>query len=47
MPQRMTANESPAPVRTSPHGSAPERTPSMIVFMSVACGAGISFVPNV
>jgi hypothetical protein len=43
----MTATEIPAPERTSPHGSAPDSTPSMMVFMSVACGAGISFVPNV
>src|SRR5438067_8562947 len=35
------------PVPTSPHGSEPARTPSITVFMSVACGAGSSGEPNV
>ena len=42
----MAPIESPAPVSTSPQGKAPDSTPSMIVFMSVACGAGSSVVPN-
>src|SRR5437762_1588653 len=54
-----TANESPGnpamiaqiasadPVPTSPHGSEPASTPSITVFISVACGAGSSGEPNV
>jgi hypothetical protein len=45
-PHNMAPIESPAPVRTRPQGRAPASTPSMIVFMRVACGAGISFDPN-
>src|SRR3954462_7192776 len=36
-----------APTPTSPHGSEPASTPSMTVFISVACGAGNSGEPNV
>src|SRR5688500_8934753 len=36
-----------APTPTSPHGSDPESTPSITVFISVACGAGRSGDPNV
>src|SRR5947207_666828 len=39
--------ESAAPVPTSPHGSDPASTPSITVFISVACGAGSSGEPNV
>ncbi len=42
----MAPIESPPPLSTSPQGKAPASTPSMIVFMSVACGAGISLEPN-
>src|SRR3954462_9441473 len=35
-----------APTPTSPHGSEPASTPSMTVFISVACGAGNSGEPN-
>src|SRR5437763_6844742 len=35
------------PVPTSAQGSEPERTPSMTVFINVACGAGSSGDPNV
>ena len=37
----------PPPLRTSPQGSAPASTPSTIVFIRVAWGAGISFEPKV
>ena len=36
-----------APLPTSPHGSDPASTPSITVFISVACGAGRSAEPNV
>ena len=36
----------PVPVSTRSQGRAPESTPSMMVFISVACGAGISGEPN-
>ena len=39
-PQSIAPIASPAPVSTRSHGSAPASTPSMIVFISVACGAG-------
>jgi hypothetical protein len=34
------------PVPTSPHGSEPASTPSITVFINVACGAGNSGEPN-
>src|ERR1044071_384871 len=37
----------PAPGRTGGHGSEPASTPSITVFISVACGAGRSGEPNV
>src|SRR5258708_19136009 len=43
----MAQIESAEPVPTSAHGSEPESTPSMTVFISVACGAGRSGEPNV
>ena len=45
-PQSIAPIESPAPVSTRSQGSAPASTPSMMVFISVACGAGISREPN-
>ena len=36
----------PPPVSTRPHGSSPDSTPSMIVFISVACGAASSLLPK-
>src|SRR6266498_1545195 len=39
--------DSAAPVPTSGHGSEPASTPSITVFISVACGAGSSGEPNV
>src|SRR3954469_5561874 len=35
------------PTPTSPHGSEPESTPSITVFINVACGAGNAGEPNV
>ena len=45
-PQSIAPMERPPPVSTRPQGSSPERTPSMIVFIKVACGAGRSRVPK-
>ncbi len=45
-PQSMAPMDKPAPVSTRSQGSAPDNTPSMMVFISVACGAGISGEPN-
>ena len=39
--------ERPPPVSTSPQGSAPASTPSTMVFIKVACGAGSSREPKV
>src|SRR3954447_6158837 len=36
-----------APTPTSPHGNEPESTPSITVFINVACGAGSAGEPNV
>src|SRR3954465_3231859 len=46
-PQSMAPMATPPPERTSPQGSSPESTPSMMVFISVAWGAGSSRAPNV
>src|SRR3954447_12546273 len=46
-PAMMAQIESADPVPTSAHGSDPESTPSMTVFISVAWGAGSSGDPNV
>ena len=46
-PARMAQSEKAAPVPTSPQGSEPESTPSITVFISVACGAGRSGEPKV
>ena len=40
------ASAIPTPIATSVHGSTLSRTPSMTSFISVACGAGSSAVPN-
>src|SRR5258707_6624131 len=46
-PAMIAQIESAEPVPTSAHGSDPERTPSITVFISVACGAGSSGDPKV
>src|SRR3954452_5277621 len=46
-PAMMAQIESAEPVPTSAHGSDPESTPSITVFINVACGAGSSGDPNV
>ena len=46
-PQSMAPRARPPPLSTSPQGRAPASTPSMIVFMRVAWGAGISLDPKV
>src|SRR3954452_21196344 len=46
-PAMMAQIERAEPVPTSAHGSDPERTPSITVFISVACGAGSSGDPKV
>ncbi len=46
-PASMAQSEKAAPVPTRPQGSEPESTPSMTVFISVACGAGSSGEPKV
>jgi len=46
-PHSIAEMATPAPVPTSGHGNDPASTPSMMVFISVACGAGTSGEPNV
>ena len=43
----MAAMATPPPLSTRPQGSAPASTPSMMVFMRMACGAGRSREPKV
>src|SRR6185295_283263 len=46
-PASIAPSEKAAPVPTRPQGSEPVRTPSITVFISVACGAGSCSEPNV